>query len=220
MDDLGKRFAEGDDDAFSEVIKQYSRRIFALCYRLLRNEEDARDMAQEVFVRVYGKRASFKARSSLYTWVYRIALNMCFSELKRRKIRPVPLEEVEGLLAAKPDEPSDAPARLEPLLAGALGSLPPKQKGVFIMRFYDRMSYAEIAEAAGTSVGAAKANFHFAVQRLRSILGEGGTSGGCAGESGEREGKMEAGISDVGKTRRSRREGEADRPGPGEDGRS
>jgi RNA polymerase sigma factor (sigma-70 family) len=179
MDDLGKRFAEGDDDAFSEAIRQYSRRVFALCYRLLRNEEDARDMAQEVFVRVYSKRASFKARSSLYTWIYRIALNLCFSELKRRKTQPaelsVPLDEVQDLVAATHEEPSEATARLEALLAGALGNLPPKQRGVFVMRFYDKMTYAEIAEAAGTSVGAAKANFHFAVERLRSILGETGT---------------------------------------------
>jgi len=185
MDDLGKRFADGDDDAFSEVIRQYSRRVFALCYRLLRNEEDARDMAQEVFVRAYSKRTSFKARSSLYTWIYRIALNLCFSELKRRKTQPallsIPLEDVQDLVAAGPDEPSEGPERLEALLAGALESLPPKQRSVFVMKFYDKMTYVEIAKAAGTSVGAAKANFHFAVERLRSTLaGKASEEGGAA----------------------------------------
>ena len=177
MDDLGKRFAEGDEDAFGEVIRQHSRKVFGLCYRILRNEEDARDMVQEVFVRVYGKRTSFKARSSLYTWIYRIALNLCFSELKRRKTQPmasaIPLEGLQDRAAERLDEPSESPARLEALLARALDSLPPKQRSVFAMRFYDRMTYAEIAEAAGTSVGAAKANFHFAVERLRSVVGAG-----------------------------------------------
>lgn len=175
MDDLGKRFADGDDDAFSEVIRQYSRRVFALCYRLLRNEEDARDMAQEVFVRVHGKRTSFQARSGLYTWIYRIALNLCFSEIKRRKTQPlsaaVPLDGIEEQAAAAAGDAGEPPARLEALLAGALDGLPPRQRSVFAMRFYDKMTYAEIAEASGTSVGAAKASFHFAVERLRSILG-------------------------------------------------
>lgn len=172
-DDLGRRLAEGSEDAFDEVVERYSRKVFALCYRLLRDEEDARDMAQEVFVRVYTKRRSFKAASQLYTWIYRIAVNMCFSALKRRRPASVPLEDVEAVLAAREPDETDSPERLEALVAGALGNLPPKQKSVFAMRFYDKMAFAEIAEAMGTSVGAAKANFHFAVERLRSILGEG-----------------------------------------------
>jgi RNA polymerase sigma factor (sigma-70 family) len=175
MDDLDKRFAEGGEDAFNEVVARYSRKVFALCYRLLRDEEDARDMAQEVFVRIYSKRKSFKARSQLYTWIYRVASNMCLTELKRRKPRSVPLEEVEGVLAAKEEDGLDSREHLESLVAGALDNLPPKQKGVFVMRFYDKMAFAEIAEAMGTSVGAAKANFHFAVERLRSVLGEAGS---------------------------------------------
>lgn len=172
-DDLGKRLAEGGEDAFDEVVERYSRKVFALCYRLLRDEEDARDMAQEVFVRIYTKRRSFKAASQLYTWIYRIAVNMCFSALKRRKPGSVALEDVEAVLVAKEPDDSDSPEHLRALVAGALENLPPKQKSVFAMRFYDKMAFAEIAAAMGTSVGAAKANFHFAVERLRSILGEG-----------------------------------------------
>ncbi|MFZ1947273.1 MAG: sigma-70 family RNA polymerase sigma factor [bacterium] len=172
INDLGRRLADGDDDAFSEVVRTYSRKVFALCYRLLRDEEDARDMAQEVFVRVFEKRRSFGAKSAIYTWIYRIALNMCFSELKRRKPAAVPLEDVEGVLAARDPEGARDTSRLEALVAASLDRLPPKQRSVFVMRFYDKMPFAEIADAVGTSVGAAKANFHFAVERLRSVLGE------------------------------------------------
>jgi RNA polymerase sigma-70 factor (ECF subfamily) len=172
MNDLGRRLAEGDDEAFTEVVGQYGKRVYALCYRLLRNEEEARDMAQEVFVKVYLKRKSFKASSQVYTWIYRIALNMCFSALKARKAATVPLEEVEGLLAAGDPQGEDRAAELRALVARALEHLPPKQRGVFMMRFYDKLAFAEIAEAMGTSTGAAKANFHFAVERLRRILGE------------------------------------------------
>jgi RNA polymerase sigma-70 factor (ECF subfamily) len=67
MDDLGDRFANGDETVFEDVVNRYSRKVYELCYRILRNEEEAKDMAQEVFVRVYEKRAKFGGRSALYT---------------------------------------------------------------------------------------------------------------------------------------------------------
>jgi RNA polymerase sigma-70 factor (ECF subfamily) len=170
MSDLGQRLASGEDDAFNEVVERYSAKVYGLCYRILRNQEEAQDLTQEVFVRVYLKRKSFKGRSALYTWIYRIAVNMCLSHLKKRKAQTVPLHEVEGMLAATPAETSDSRVELDQLLAKALESVPPKQRAVFSLRFYDKMSFNEIAEAMGTSVGAAKANHHFAVERLRQLL--------------------------------------------------
>jgi RNA polymerase sigma factor (sigma-70 family) len=170
MSDLEGRFARGDEEAFNETVERYSRKVYGLCYRILRDEEDARDMVQEVFVRVYLKRKSFKGKSSLYTWLYRIAMNMCFSHIKKRKAQTVPLEQVEGILEAKTETETGTTIGLQVLLSEALGSLPPKQRAVFSMRFYDKMSYKEIADAMGTSVGAAKANHHFAVERLRDLL--------------------------------------------------
>lgn len=172
MTDLGQRLASGDEDAFTEVVKQYSRRVYALCYRTLRDEEEAKDMAQEVFVRIYAKRDSFKGRSSLYTWIYRIALNMCLTHLKKRRAVMVPLEDVERTLSIRDAGGPGGNVDLEARLAAALKSLSPKQRAVFSMRFYDRMTYKEIAEVAGTTTGAAKANHHFAVEHLRKILGE------------------------------------------------
>ncbi len=172
MSDLGRRLASGDEDAFNEAVEQYSRKVYTLCYRVLRDEEEAKDMVQDVFVRIYSKRKSFKGKSSLYTWIYRIALNMCFSYLKKRRAPMVPLDQVEGVLEARVDETSSTQMALERLLAKAVEELPPKQKAVFAMRFYDKMSYKEIAEAMGTSVGAAKANHHFAVEHLRRNLTE------------------------------------------------
>ncbi len=173
MTDLGQRLASGDEDAFTEVVKQYSRKVYALCYRTLRDEEEAKDMAQEVFVRIYTKRGSFKGRSSLYTWIYRIALNMCFTHLKKRRVGTVPLEDVERTLSAPEADGPGGRAELEARLAAAVKNLSPRQRAVFSMRFYDRMTYKEIAEASGTTTGAAKANHHFAVEHLRKILGEG-----------------------------------------------
>jgi RNA polymerase sigma factor (sigma-70 family) len=174
MDDLSKRFAAGDEAAFEEIIKQYSRRIYELCYRILRDEEEARDMAQEVFVRVYEKRQKFGGRSALYTWIYRIATNMCLTRLKKLRIKTVPLEAVEGVLEAGEVQSEPADCDLERAVRDAMKALPPKQRAVFSMRFFDKMSFKEIAQATGTTVGAAKANHHHAVRHLRSMLGEGG----------------------------------------------
>jgi RNA polymerase sigma-70 factor (ECF subfamily) len=170
MSDLEGRFARGDEEAFNETVERYSRKVYGLCFRILRDEEEAKDMVQDVFVRAYLKRKTFKGRSSLYTWLYRIAMNMCFSHIKRRKAKTVPLEQVEGMLEARTEHETGTTIQLQNLLSRAVGSLPPKQRAVFAMRFYDKMAFKEIAEAMGTSVGAAKANHHFAVERLRQIL--------------------------------------------------
>jgi len=174
MDDLSTRFASGDDAVFDEVVTRYSRRVYELCYRILRNEEEARDMAQEVFVRVFEKRGKFGGRSALYTWIYRIATNMCLTEIKKNKIQTVPMEAVEATLEAKPDSDGPDYSGLEAAVSNAMAGLPPRQRAVFAMRFFDKMSLKEVAEASGTSVGAVKANYHHAVRHLRSILSEGG----------------------------------------------
>jgi RNA polymerase sigma-70 factor (ECF subfamily) len=182
MTDLERRFAGGDEEAFTQVVEQYSRKVHALCYRILRDEEDAKDMAQEVFVRIYSKRKAFKGRSALFTWIYRIAVNMCLSHLKKRKATMVPLDSVEGTLGAEEAggrsiEDEDDRIEMRELVSGALADLPPKQRAVFAMRFYQKMTFKEISEAMGTSIGAAKANHHFAVAHLRRIL-----AGGTANE--------------------------------------
>jgi RNA polymerase sigma factor (sigma-70 family) len=170
MSDLEGRFGGGDEKAFEEIIGRYSRKVYGLCYRMLRDQEEARDMAQDVFVRVYTKRRSFKGKSSLYTWIYRIAVNMCLSSLKKRKVQMVPLDQIEPILKAR-DDTTAGRVDLERLIALGLKELPPKQKAVFVMRFYEKMTFREVSEAMGTSVGAAKANYHFAVERLRRLVG-------------------------------------------------
>ncbi len=171
MDDISRLFASGDEKVFEDVVNQYSRKVYALCYRILRNEEEAKDMAQEVFVRVYRKRKSFHGRSSLYTWIYRIAVNMCLSHLKKMKVQTVPLDSVAGVLAARSDSDDPNVRYLEDIVSRAASELPARQRAVFAMRFYDKMSFKEIAQAMGISTGAARASYHFAIERLRKAIG-------------------------------------------------
>ncbi|MGD9140408.1 MAG: RNA polymerase sigma factor [bacterium] len=176
MDELSNRFAQGDETVFEEVVNRYSHKVYELCYRILRNEEEARDMAQEVFVRVYEKRGKFGGRSALYTWIYRIATNMCLTQLKKTRIQTVPLDAVEAVLEARPGDGDPDYGDLERAVAKAMVQLPPRQRAVFSMRFFDKMSVKEIAQATGTTTGAVKANFHHAVKHLKEMLGEGGQS--------------------------------------------
>jgi RNA polymerase sigma-70 factor (ECF subfamily) len=101
---------------------------------------------------------------------------MCLTRLKKARIQTVPLDAVEGVLEAKEDVGYPDFRDLERAVANAMVKLPPRQRAVFAMRFFDKMSVKEIAEATGTTTGAVKANFHHAVRHLKEILGEGGES--------------------------------------------
>ncbi len=173
MDELGRRLAEGDEEAFTEVVERFSRQVFALCYRVLRDTEEAKDMVQEVFTRVYLKRESFKGRASVYTWIYRIALNLCFTHLKRRKAETIPIEDVAYRLAVDADGPDSRLEELRGIVGRMIEALPPRQRMVFVLRFYEKMSFKEIAEVMKTSVGSAKASYHFAIKHLRQLVSGG-----------------------------------------------
>ena len=173
MKDLGRRLAEGDEEAFNETVERFSRQVFAVCFRILRDTEEAKDMVQEVFTRVYLKRHSFKGHSSVYTWIYRIAINLCFSHLKRKRTETVPLDEVAYRLAVGEDTADSRLEELRDLVGKMIESLPAKQRAVFVLRFYEKLSFKEIAEVMKTSVGGAKANYHFAVEHLRKLAGGG-----------------------------------------------
>jgi RNA polymerase sigma-70 factor (ECF subfamily) len=99
---------------------------------------------------------------------------MCLTQLKKLKVQTVPLDAVEGVLEAKEGGRDPDYSRLERAVSDAMDRLPPRQRAVFAMRFFDKMSVKEIAEATGTTTGAVKANYHHAVRRLKEILGEGG----------------------------------------------
>ncbi len=169
MNELGRRLAKGDEDAFTQIVERFSRQVFAVCFRILRDTEEAKDMVQEVFTRVYVKRKSFKGHSSVYTWIYRIAVNLCLSQIKRTRVQTVPLDDVAYRLASRTSLPDTKSQMLKDVIAKLIEALPPKQRAVFILRFYERLSFKEIAEVTGTSIGAAKANYHFAVEHLRRL---------------------------------------------------
>ncbi|MCR4416842.1 MAG: sigma-70 family RNA polymerase sigma factor [Ignavibacteria bacterium] len=168
------RFLAGDTKAFNLLVEKYKRKIYLTVYRLLGNHEDASDITQEVIIKMYNELKNFRRESSIYTWIYRIATNLSLNELKRRKIRSFfDFDEVEEWLFKDEKQSPELSFRENELsnkIQEAINKLPEKQRTVFTLRYYDGLSYEEISEILGTSVGALKANYFHAINKLQKEL--------------------------------------------------
>ena len=136
------------------------------------DHDDANDLVQDVFIKVWKNVDNFRADAQLYTWIYRIATNECLTFLgKKRRRFFMPIGDVESELADKltsNDYISGDEVQLQ--LQKALLTLPDKQRLVFNMKYFDEMKYEEIAEITDTSVGALKASYHYAVKKIEQII--------------------------------------------------
>ncbi len=159
-------------EAFRALVAKYQKKIYWQCRRLVIDHEDADDLTQEVFVKVWLNLADFKQNSRLYTWLYRIAFNECVGFLRKKRRRYfLPIADVEGELADKLSENMQvSEADISFQLQKSLLTLPEKQRLVFNMKYFDDLPYEEIAQITGTSVGALKASYHFAVKKVEASL--------------------------------------------------
>lgn len=177
--ELVRRFKDGDEAGFDELVRRYQPRIFSLMYRMVRNTEDARELTQDTFVRAYQALPRFEGRSGFYTWLYRIGVNQAFNYLrskKRQTIQATELHVDEDALANLPagTNPQSDFHQLEirEAVARAVAALPERQRAVFVMRQYDGLRNNEIAQILKCSEGAIKAHYFFAVQKLQTALKE------------------------------------------------
>ena len=166
-------FKEGQQDrAFNEIVAAYSERLYRLVRRFLCSHEDTDDLLQEIFLKVWRSLPGFRGESSLYTWLYRIATNETLNYLRKQKIRSA--LQFESLSAEMDRRIDDDPFfdgdALQRELSKAVARLPDKQRTVFIMRYFEDASYEDISEMLGTSVGALKASYHFAVEKVKAEL--------------------------------------------------
>lgn len=162
---LVARFQEGDESAFDELVARHRRMVYRLAYRLVGSHEDADDLSQEAFIRVYRGLPGFRGEAAFRTWVTRIVVNLALNARQAR--RPtLPLDEAAGVRR----EASGTEATLRSQVKGAVGELPPRQRQVLRLKVYGGMKFSEVAQAAGMTVGTAKATFFQAVQNLRARL--------------------------------------------------
>jgi len=175
---LVERCQSGDAAAFDSLVAKYAPQVYNLAYRMVGHPEDAEDMAQAVFIRVFRAIKSFRGTSSFNTWLYRVATNVCLDELKRRKRRPVstewPREEDVPLdpPSAAAVDPETAVLRRErqELVQRAIQSLPESQRVVLVLADIQGLSYDEISEALGASLGTVKSRLNRARLALKSKL--------------------------------------------------
>jgi RNA polymerase sigma-70 factor (ECF subfamily) len=159
---LVERFKNGDEKAFDEIFDKYERALYSICYRFTRNDADAREITQDVFIKVYRNLRKFSGRSKFFTWVYRIAVNTCISA--RRK------EHHATAIEQGPAPSLDRNIRMKIAIDSAMAKLPERQRLAFILRHYEGYKYDEIGQIMGISSGAVKAHHHQAVKKLRVFL--------------------------------------------------
>jgi RNA polymerase sigma-70 factor (ECF subfamily) len=168
--DIIDRCLAGDEGAFDHLVRKYQRDVYQLAYRITRNGEDAKDLAQDAFVQAYRSLKGFQRKSGFYTWLYRITVNLCLNHLKgAARVDPAEVDErvpdarEDALDVLTRDERDHAVAR-------AIAGLPPQQRATLTLRVHQGLSHKEIAEVLDCSEGTAKANYFHAVRGLQARL--------------------------------------------------
>jgi RNA polymerase sigma factor (sigma-70 family) len=159
-------------EGFNLLLSKYQQKIYWHIRRLVIDHDDADDLVQETFVKVWKNLDKFRSDSKLYTWVYRIATNESITFLNKKKQRNnTPLDEVSDELAETLVASSYFNGdKIQMKLQQALLNLPEKQRLIFNMKYFDDLKYEEISEITGTSVGALKASFHIAVKKVEVFM--------------------------------------------------
>jgi RNA polymerase sigma-70 factor (ECF subfamily) len=175
----------GDEDAFARLVRAYDQNVLRLAMNLLRSPEDARDVYQEAFLRVYRNLHNFRFDCSFHTWLYRIVTNLCLDQLRKRKVR-----KEESAVVVTPEGPLDRmdavqeervdgnPQRnlfsgeLRTRIKEVLEQLTPRERMVFELRHYQGLRLRNIGEALGTTEEAAKNCLFRATQKMRAALGD------------------------------------------------
>lgn len=163
---------ESRNFGFNQLVRSYQQRIYWLVRKMVIDHDDADDLVQEIFVKVWLSIDKFREESKLYTWIYRIATNECLNFLRKKRRRFfIPIHDIENELEAKLNNNLTPDVEdIEMKLQKALLKLPDMQRLVFNLKYYDDLTYQEIAEITNTSVGGLKANYHHAVKKVEKSL--------------------------------------------------
>ena len=175
--DLINRFKSGDKSAFESIILNYQDRIYNLCLYMLGSKHDAEDAAQDTFFKAYRSLNDFKPNASLYTWLYRIAVNTCI-DYKRKPLLESLFRRSDTGEEMVIEHPSDSPSpekeyeskQIQGALQEALRKLSPKLRAAIVMKEMEGLSYEEIADTLDVSIGTVKSRISRARDELRTLL--------------------------------------------------
>lgn len=160
------------ESAYTRIIKKYQEKLYWHIRRMVIEHEDANDVLQNMFVKVWKNLDNFREDSQLYTWLYRIATNESLTFLQQqKKRRSISLSDEDNFLSNKLEADKDFDAnKLEWKLQLAIQKLPEKQRTVFNLRYFEEMPYEEMSRVLETSEGALKASYHHAVKKIEDYI--------------------------------------------------
>ncbi|MFW6019382.1 MAG: RNA polymerase sigma factor [Bacteroidales bacterium] len=160
--------------AFEILVNKYQQRVYWLIRRMLLNHEDTNDVMQETFIKVWQNLLNFRHQSGLYAWIYRIAINEVYTFFRKQKrLKNLPTTELkEEMLQSLKCDPWFDGDKAQLKLQKAILTLPEKQQLVFNMRYFEEVSYADMAKILNTSEGSLKASYHWAVKKIEENLKE------------------------------------------------
>jgi RNA polymerase sigma-70 factor, ECF subfamily len=169
--ELAEKFRQGDRSAFDVLVRRHQKGVWKIVRRYVKRDADAFDITQQVFVRAFKALGGFRGAATVRSWLYRIAINCALSWIRDHR-REEPTEIAEDSLTEMPTAPGRIASDQDGArLRQAIAQLPPKQRMVLELRVFDDLSFKEVAELADCSENTAKVNFHYAVKKLRDILG-------------------------------------------------
>ncbi len=171
--DILEACRRGDRGVFNQLVRRYQDRVYHVVRRMVPDPDDALDIAQEVFIRAFEKVSDFRGDAQVFTWLYRIAVNLSLNHLRTARLRTFfRLSEDHHALPDTGPGPSTSVelSEMRTLIQSAMDRLPEKQKAVFVLRYYEELAYEEIAVILSTSVGGLKANYHHAVKKIEAYV--------------------------------------------------
>jgi RNA polymerase sigma-70 factor (ECF subfamily) len=173
--ELISRCQQGDPDALKEIFDQYHKKVYHIAYGVVRQREEALDIVQEVFIKLYRSIRNFKGKSKFYTYLYRMAMNTAIDHA--RKMGRSPFSSLDGMEGFQPSEGIEKRPdsillhkELEERVKVALEKLPKDQRMALIFREVEGLSYQEMAEAMGCSIGTVMSRLHYARKRIQELF--------------------------------------------------
>ena len=165
---------ESLEQVFNKIVKEYSERLYWHVRRMVNSHEDADDLLQDIFLKIWTALPSFRGEAQLYTWVWRIATNETLNYLRKERVRAaLRMQSVDAQMERRIEaDPFFNGTEAQRKLMTAVAKLPDKQRQVFVMRWWDELSYEEMAQITGTSVGALKASYHIAQEKIKLNLSD------------------------------------------------
>ena len=162
------------EKAFEMLLKKYQKHIYYSARRIVTIHEDADDVTQNVCIKIWRNLDKFRSESSLKTWISRICVNEALTYIEKKK-KLLNLDDdnyTNFLLISQADTSTLSPSQIEQILQEEIVKLPPKQRAVFTMRYYDETPYAEMSKIFDTSESALKASYHFAAEKIKKNISE------------------------------------------------